>query len=87
MNTNIWTIGLAKDQLMRTKGNTGEIAYIADIHEIYVAMDENGIWSKLCDYEETLPKEEARNKPRICVQCGAPLKRHSHKCEYCDTEY
>lgn len=29
----------------------------------------------------------SRLKPLECVNCGAPLERSSHQCEYCGTAY
>ena len=66
--------------------NIGTIAYISDTYDMYIRINSNE-WQRIgpLSYEES--KIEEQPKPRFCSQCGAPLKRYSHKCEYCDTEY
>ena len=88
ITSNLRIIALTSNQLANTKSELGQLAYTSDTMKAYVAMGGNGVWTELCNYSEALEKEAIHcNKPKICSQCGAPLKRYSHKCEYCDTEY
>lgn len=59
---------------------------IQPIYQEYKAMGCNGYLTQL--YTPTKHKSKAED-PHVhnCINCGAPLKKDQHKCEYCGTEY
>ena len=59
----------------------GAICFMYDTSEVYSYNDRN--WMKLTSQDNQFSTETIH--PRICTQCGAPLR--GHKCEFCDTEY
>ena len=51
------------------------------------------VWQEFGDLSDSeIPKTEHKPKhisphAHNCINCGAPLRKDQHKCEYCGTEY
>lgn len=52
----------------------------------YKAMGGNGYLTQLYTPTEYKPKHISPHTHN-CINCGAPLRKDRHKCEYCGTEY
>ena len=71
-------VGL-KEDLPKDAGE-GDLCICGTENSIYCKMD--NAWTFLCTIEDA---EISQSHPRICPQCGAPLK--GNVCEYCGTRY
>lgn len=56
------------------------------LYQEYKAMGGNGYLTQLYTPTEWKSKVEISHTHN-CINCGAPIKKDQHKCEYCDTEY
>lgn len=62
-----------------------QIRFLCDSVIYELNRPTSSIVYKHLDNNETLVSETPQS--HYCTSCGAALKRNSHKCEYCDTEY
>ena len=56
------------------------------LYREYKAMGGNDYLTQLYTPTEYKPKHISPHTHN-CINCGAPLKKEQHKCEYCGTEY
>jgi len=64
---------------------------LCDIGMLIINVYEKGVTpTAYMNYEKNRKNEipiSDNPQAHYCTSCGAALKRNSHKCEYCDTEY
>lgn len=73
---------LVRYELLKTADKAAN-EYLDNLIDKYSAMGYNGY---IVNRYQKLDKEpKKKTYPTNCKNCGAPL--HSHRCEFCDTEY